>query len=51
MKFNLDLPDNLHQDLKAFVAYKKGFTMNNAIIKAISDYLKNEKVKAEKDIL
>ena len=51
MKFNLDLPDDLHTDLKIFVAHKKGFSMNNAIVRAISEYLKNEKIKAEKDIL
>lgn len=51
MKFNLDLPDDLHKELKVHVAYKKGFSMNNAIVKAISEYLKNEKVKSEKEML
>jgi hypothetical protein len=51
MKFNLDLPDDLHKNLKIYVVNKKGLNMNNTIVKAISEYLENEKIKAERSIL
>jgi hypothetical protein len=42
MKFNLDLPESVHSELKILAVTKKE-SMNNLIVKFIIESMKNEK--------